>query len=135
MFEMERQETTEFYHRRFGNFATIIIIPCGLLLLGIILFLCVAQHETTVVGNAEIIPEGHVQSVQSISNSRMTSNALAEGKHVKTGQLLVAYGDTRAQPASPVRATTTGIVHVNRDYQNMLYVPAGSELADDYAGY
>lgn len=133
MFDTEKLATTEFYHKRFGNFATLIIVPCGLLVLGLILFLFFARHETTVTGVANLTPNRQVQTIQSVSGNRIRDNRLTEGKRVKKGQLLLAYTDETGQATSAALAQR--IAKIEKQAQDLAsLIMAVQRDRDQYTG-
>lgn len=84
-------ESSEFYHKRYHNFASKIILPIFALLLFLILFLFFMKKEITVKVPATIEPNRVLSQIQSISNNKIKTNNLKENKPVKIGDLLIEY--------------------------------------------
>lgn len=95
-------ESAEFYHRRYHNFSSRVIIPTALLLLFILLFGLFAQKEITVSSSASLEPNRIIANIQSTSNNAIITNQLAENKRVNQGDLLIQYqnGPENVQEAS-----------------------------------
>ncbi|KXT84110.1 Competence-stimulating peptide ABC transporter permease protein ComB [Streptococcus sp. DD11] len=87
-------KSTEFYQRRYHNFATVLTIPLALLVLFLVLFSLIASKEVTVTSVGQITPTKVIASIQSTSDHTVTSNHLSENKTVKKGDLLVSYAET-----------------------------------------
>lgn len=86
-------KSTEFYKRRYHNFATVLIIPVFCLLIFVATFLVVAKKEITVKSSGEITPKTVVEVIQSTGNSRVTTNNLTNNQEVREGDLLLQYDE------------------------------------------
>lgn len=84
-------ESSEFYHARFNNFSTLLIVPVAILIVLVILFSLLAQREITIKAPSQIASGKAVAILQSTSNNQITHDYLKEGQHVHKGQLLVTY--------------------------------------------
>ena len=84
-------KSAEFYHRRYHNFATVLILPLVLFVLFLVLFSIIGQKEVTVKSIGEITPTKVIAMIQSSSNNTILINHLAENKAVVKGELLIQY--------------------------------------------
>lgn len=84
-------KSAEFYHRRYHNFATVLILPLVVFALFLVLFSFVGQKEVTVKSIGEITPTKVITMIQSTSDNTVLTNHLAENKTVTKGELLVQY--------------------------------------------
>ena len=84
-------KSVEFYHRRYHNFATVLILPLVLFVLFLVLFSIIGQKEVTVKSIGEITPTKVIGMIQSSSNNTILINHLAENKAVVKGELLIQY--------------------------------------------
>lgn len=84
-------KSVEFYHRRYHNFATVLILPLVLFVLFLVLFSIIGQKEVTVKSIGEITPTKVIAMIQSSSNNTILINHLAENKAVVKGELLIQY--------------------------------------------
>lgn len=84
-------KSVEFYHRRYHNFATVLILPLVLFVLFLVLFSIIGQKEVTVKSIGEITPTKVIAIIQSSSNNTILINHLAENKAVVKGELLIQY--------------------------------------------
>lgn len=96
-FNHEFFESAEFYHRRFNNFSSLVIIPVAILLSCILLFSFCARREVTIKALGEIEPSSHIIHIQSLSNERVMLNHLAENKYVSRGEILLEYNQEKIQ--------------------------------------
>lgn len=87
----ELLESSEFYHKRYHNFASKIIVPTFSLFLFLVCFLCFMKKEITVKTTATLEPVRVLGHIQSTSSHQIKTNHLKEGLLVKKGDLLVAY--------------------------------------------
>ena len=83
-------KSTEFYKRRYHNFATVLTIPLTLLIIFLVLFSLFATKEVTVTSVGQITPTNIVASIQ----STVKVNNLTENQTVKKGELLISYTET-----------------------------------------
>lgn len=86
-------QSAEFYHRRYHNFATLLVLPMTTFLLFLILFSLIGRKEITVTSVGSLRPTKIIDVVQSTSNNTVIDNQLLENKVVKKGDLLVKYSD------------------------------------------
>lgn len=86
-------QSAEFYHRRYHNFATLLILPMTGFLVFLILFSLIGKKEITVTSVGSLRPTKIIDVVQSTSNNTVLVNHLAENKSVKKGDLLIQYSD------------------------------------------
>ena len=86
-------QSAEFYHRRYHNFATLLIIPVALLAVFLFSFSLICQKEITITTIGSLRPTEIIDVVQSTSNNAVLINNLAENKVVKKGDLLIQYSD------------------------------------------
>ena len=61
-------ESTEFYHRRYQNFSTLIIIPAFILFIGIIIFISIGKIDTTTNTTGELVNHNQVVSLANSNN-------------------------------------------------------------------
>ena len=105
-------KSTEFYHRRYHNFATVLILPLAFFVLFLVLFSFVGQKEVTVKSIGEITPTKVIAMIQSTSDNTVLTNHLAENKTVTKGELLVQY--TKNMEASQQTAIETQLATYQR---------------------
>ncbi|MGE9835010.1 hypothetical protein [Streptococcus orisratti] len=86
-------QSSEFYHRRYHNFATVLVIPMTLLVFFLLAFSLIGKKEITVTTLGSIRPTKVIAVVQSSSNNTVLTNNLSENKAVKKGDLLIQYSD------------------------------------------
>lgn len=86
-------QSAEFYHRRYHNFATLLVLPMTIFLIFLILFSLIGRKEITVTSVGSLRPTKIIDVVQSTSNNTVIDNQLLENKVVKKGDLLVKYSD------------------------------------------
>lgn len=86
-------QSAEFYHRRYHNFATLLVLPMTTFLIFLILFSLIGRKEITVTSIGSLRPTKIIDVVQSTSNNTVIDNQLLENKVVKKGDLLVKYSD------------------------------------------
>ncbi|MBE6163034.1 MAG: bacteriocin secretion accessory protein [Streptococcus equinus] len=86
-------QSAEFYHRRYHNFATLLVLPMTIFLIFLILFFLIGRKEITVTSVGSLRPTKIIDVVQSTSNNTVIDNQLLENKVVKKGDLLVKYSD------------------------------------------
>lgn len=86
-------QSAEFYHRRYHNFATVLVIPMTLLVFFLLAFSLIGKKEITVTTLGSIRPTKVIAVVQSSSNNTVLTNNLSENKAVKEGDLLIQYSD------------------------------------------
>lgn len=86
-------QSAEFYHRRYHNFATLLVLPMTFFLIFLILFSLIGRKEITVTSVGSLRPTKIIDVVQSTSNNTVIDNQLLENKVVKKGDLLVKYSD------------------------------------------
>ena len=84
-------ESAEFYHRRYHNFSSRVILPMSILLVFLLGFAVFAEKEISLSTRATVEPSRIIANIQSTSNQRIVANYLAENKLVKQGDLLVQY--------------------------------------------
>ena len=84
-------ESAEFYHRRYHNFSSRVILPISLLLVFLLGFAVFAEKEMSLSARATVEPSRIIANIQSTSNQRIVGNYLEENKLVKQGDLLVQY--------------------------------------------
>lgn len=84
-------ESSEFYQKRYHNFASKIILPLFGLILFIAVFFCFMKKEMTVKTSATVEPIRVLTHIQSTSNNKIKTNNLKENHLVKAGDLLVEY--------------------------------------------
>ncbi|MGT2930164.1 HlyD family efflux transporter periplasmic adaptor subunit [Streptococcus dentasini] len=92
-------QSAEFYRRRYHNFATLLIVPVVCLIIFIVVFLCFAKKEITVISTGEVAPTRVVSVIQSYSDASVAKNNLDNNATVKEGDLLIGY----SEDASPKR--------------------------------
>ncbi|SNU06140.1 bacteriocin secretion accessory protein [Streptococcus equinus] len=86
-------QSAEFYHKRYHNFATLLVLPMTIFLIFLILFSLIGRKEITVTSVGSLRPTKIIDVVQSTSNNTVIDNQLLENKVVKKGDLLVKYSD------------------------------------------
>lgn len=109
-------KSAEFYHRRYHNFATVLILPLAIFVLFLVLFSFVGQKEVTVKSIGEITPTKVIAMIQSTSDNTVLTNHLAENKTVTKGELLVQY--TKNMEASQQTAIETQLATYQLQKQN-----------------
>ncbi|MBM7635558.1 bacteriocin secretion accessory protein [Streptococcus saliviloxodontae] len=87
-------KSSEFYQRRYHNFATLLIVPLVLLLSFLLIFSLLAKKEVTVTSRGEITPTKVIASIQSTSNNTITVNNLSNNQLVKKDELIIKYAET-----------------------------------------
>ena len=105
-------KSAEFYHRRYHNFATVLILPLVFFVLFLVLFSFIGQKEVTVKSIGEITPMKVIAMIQSTSDNTVLTNHLAENKTVTKGELLVQY--TKNMEASQQIAIETQLASYQR---------------------
>ncbi|RGN68894.1 bacteriocin secretion accessory protein [Streptococcus anginosus] len=105
-------KSAEFYHRRYHNFATVLILPLVFFVLFLVLFSFIGQKEVTVKSIGEITPMKVIAMIQSTSDNTVLTNHLAENKTVTKGELLVQY--TKNMEASQQTAIETQLASYQR---------------------
>ena len=80
-------KSTEFYHRRYHNMSTVLIIF-------LFLFAFFAKKEVTVTSRGSIEPTKVIAVIQSTSDNTIIDNQLVANKVVKKGDTLVQYSET-----------------------------------------
>ncbi len=108
-------QSAEFYHRRYHNFATLLVIPMSLFVVFLILFSVIGKKEITVTSAGSIRPTKVIDVVQSTSNNTVLTNNLSENKIVKKGDLLIQYSDKLED--SQLNAIQTQIDRDNRQQE------------------
>ena len=76
-------QSAEFYHRRYHNFATVLVIPMTLLVFFLLAFSLIGKKEITVTTLGSIRPTKVIAVVQSSSNNTVLTNNLSENKAVR----------------------------------------------------
>ena len=94
-------QSAEFYRRRYHNFATLLIVPLVCLIIFLVIFLCFAKKEITVISTGEVAPTKVVDVIQSYSDSSIIKNNLDNNAAVEKGDVLIEYSEN----ASPNRQT------------------------------
>ena len=84
-------ESAEFYHRRYNNFASKIIIPTFCLFYFLVVFAIFATKEVVVSSTGSIEAYRTITNIQSTSSKQIIVNHLKENKKVKKGELLLEY--------------------------------------------
>ena len=84
-------ESAEFYHRRYNNFASKIIIPTFCLFCFLVVFAIFATKEVVVSSTGSIEAYRTITNIQSTSSKQIIVNHLKENKKVKKGELLLEY--------------------------------------------
>lgn len=90
MMNKELFESTEFYNKRYNNFATIIIIPIFILLLGIITFMFIGKMDITVNSNGTVMP---VKKVVNVTNNKKINIVKQPNNNqmIRKNQTLIKY--------------------------------------------
>ncbi|WFM81878.1 bacteriocin secretion accessory protein [Streptococcus ruminicola] len=110
-------QSAEFYHRRYHNFATLLVLPMTAFVLFLLLFSLIGKKEITVTSVGSLRPTKIIDVVQSTSNNTVLVNHLSENKTVKKGDLLIQYSDKLEE--SQIKAIQTQIERDERQ-QNAL---------------
>ncbi|KRO09291.1 leucocin a secretion protein [Paucilactobacillus hokkaidonensis] len=97
MMDTKYLESSEFYDKRFRNFATLVIIPAFVLLLLTILFGVFAKKEIVTKATGQIIANKPLATIQSTSSNRVDLTAVTEGKFVRKGNKLITFANTKEQ--------------------------------------
>lgn len=141
--------SSEFYRRRYQNFATLSIIPITLLVIFLIVFSMYATKEIVVTSTGELTPASSLVTIQSISDNAITTNNLKNNKNVRKGDILLKYEkpspDTQTQlyleetgqtsqveKALEVKASRDGILHLEKDYTGQKAIPNGTAIGEIY---
>ena len=139
--------SSEFYRRRYQNFATLSVIPITLLMICLIVFSMYATKEIVVTSTGELTPASNVTSIQSISDNAITTNNLRNNKTVKKGDTLLKYEKTKLdsqtqlyleetgqaiqeEKAPEVKATQDGILHLEKDYSGQKAIPNDTTIGE-----
>lgn len=112
--------TTEFYQRRRQNFATLALVPAGILLVFGILFMLMAKKEVTVRSTGELTPLRYPVSIQATTTSKLVENRLQEGRFVHQGDTLLIYHDV----SNPAQAK----VYADQERRNQAQLTALTTL-------
>ncbi|AFS39483.1 bacteriocin secretion accessory protein [Leuconostoc gelidum] len=91
MFDDRYLESGEFYHRRYKNFSTLIIIPIAVVLMLFLVFSLFAKREITMKTTGQIVPQKILATVQSTSNQAIDQNNLIDNQVVKKGDVLMTF--------------------------------------------
>lgn len=113
-------ESAEFYHRRYHNFSSLLIVPAVLLFMFLSLFMFFAKKEITLTTRATIEPSRVLSNIQSTSNNIITTNNLTENKSVVTGELLVAYQSFGEQIQKDTYQNQTDLLYYQRGQLELL---------------
>lgn len=113
-------ESAEFYHRRYHNFSSLLIVPTVLIFIFLSLFMLVAKKEITLSSLATIEPSRVLSNIQSTSNNVITSNHLTENKTVTAGELLVSYQSFGEQIQQEVYQNQTDLLYYQRGQLELL---------------
>lgn len=141
--------SSEFYRRRYQNFATLSIIPIALLVICLVVFSMYATKEIVVTSTGELSPASSVVTIQSISENTITTNNLQNNKRIKKGDILLKYekpkldaqtqlyleetGQSLIEDKAPeVKAAQGGILHLEKDYANQKSIPNGTIIGEIY---
>lgn len=141
--------SSEFYRRRYQNFATLSIIPITLLIIFLIIFSMYATKEIVITSTGELTPASSLTTIQSISENTIITNNLKNNKTVKKGDILLKYeepsldaqtqlyleetGQTSQVVKAPeVRAPRDGILHLEKDYAGQKAIPNGTTVGEIY---
>ena len=76
-------QSAEFYHRRYHNFATLLVLPMTIFLIFLIFVLFNRKKEITVTSVGSLRPKKIIDVVQSTSNNTVIDNQLLEIKWSK----------------------------------------------------
>ncbi|TWT16299.1 HlyD family efflux transporter periplasmic adaptor subunit [Streptococcus sp. sy010] len=125
----ELLESSEFYQRRYHNFASKIIVPTFILFLFVGVFLCFMKKEISLKTSATVEPYRVIAHIQSTSNNKIKSNYLQENKLVKAGEVLVEY---EALPEMTISAVEDGFMHLRSDVSQNQIIPEGTQIASLY---
>ncbi|ANZ69864.1 HlyD family efflux transporter periplasmic adaptor subunit [Pediococcus claussenii] len=93
MSRQENFESSEFYHRRYSNPATMIILPIVIVLLCGLLFALFAKKEITAQGVGTVEPATIIADIQAPTGTKIIANKLQEGKKVHQGEVIVKQDD------------------------------------------
>ncbi|MGT2929784.1 hypothetical protein ACVR1G_06050 [Streptococcus dentasini] len=142
--------SSEFYRRRYQNFATLTIIPTALLFALITLFSLFATKEIVVTTTGQVTPTSEVISLQSVSDNTIARNNLVNNKSVKKGEVLLRYtspspseqmpildanGQSSLQPANTqiqLTAPSDGILHLEKDFTGQSNIAVGTTVGSIY---
>ncbi|WP_461219273.1 bacteriocin secretion accessory protein [Lapidilactobacillus salsurivasis] len=84
-------ESSEFYNRRYKNFATMIVLPVTLIIFLSVVFSLVAKREVSLKTSGEIQPNRVIADIQSTTSNNIIQNNMFENMQVTKGQTLVKY--------------------------------------------
>ena len=90
-------ESAEFYHRRYHNAASRVVVPVLLLMVFCIAFSCFGQREITISTRATVEPVQVLAQIQSTSNNPILGNHLSENQKISQGDILVEYQSNSEQ--------------------------------------
>lgn len=113
-------ESAEFYHRRYHNFSSLLIVPAVLLFLFLGLFFCFAKKEITITTLATLEPSRILTNIQSTSNNTITTNNLEENKVIKTGDLLIRYQSLGERIQKDTYQNQTDLLYFQRSQLEVL---------------
>ena len=88
-------ESAEFYHRRYHNFSSRVILPMTLLLVFLLGFAVFAEKEISLSTRATVEPSRIIANIQSTSNQRIVANYLE-------GRFLVLFQPRRCGLSEPL---------------------------------
>ena len=89
-------QSSEFYQRRYHNFATLLVIPLSAITFFVTIFSLFAYTEVTVINTGEIFSTKPIKTIQSTSDNIIEINNLKNNKKVNKGELLIKYSDKLA---------------------------------------
>lgn len=87
-------ESSEFYNKRYGNFATKLLYPLLIFIICIIILLCNTTKEITIKSIGNIEPQKSSAVIQSTSNNKILKTNMKENKLVHKNENLIKFDKT-----------------------------------------
>lgn len=87
-------KSTEFYHRRYHNFTTLLVFPLVLFVVFLVSFSFWAKKEIVVQAIGTVEATRIIALIQSTSDNPIMANYLTSNKVVKKGETLIKYTET-----------------------------------------
>ncbi|WP_395317631.1 HlyD family efflux transporter periplasmic adaptor subunit [Fructilactobacillus frigidiflavus] len=100
MFNKNILESSEFYNKRYGNFATKLIYPMLVFFVLILLLSIFTTKEITVKSIGTIYPKKSLAIIQSTSNNQIIKNNMKENKEVSKNDTLIKFNNTDLKSAN-----------------------------------
>jgi competence factor transport accessory protein ComB len=84
-------ESAEFYHRRYRNFSTLVIVPILVFVIAAVLFAGFAPKESAIKSRGEVKPSAIISRVYSTNSVPILINNLEQNRFIEKGDKLLTY--------------------------------------------